>query len=87
MAGITIARNHGHELNSKCTRRSHSGFVIEVCAERHSSVLKISKPECGMASEQRLPELNLVPVRVIDPGKATVGFVHSVGVDLYSLLL
>ena len=37
---------------------------------------------CG----RRLPELNLVPIRVIDPGKATVGFIHSFGVDLYALL-
>src|SRR6266852_1516468 len=33
---------------------------------------------CG----QRLPELNLIPIRVIDPGKATVGFIHSFGVNL-----
>ena len=38
---------------------------------------------CG----QRLPELNFIPIQVIDPGKATVGFVHSFGVNLYSLLL
>jgi len=37
---------------------------------------------CG----QRLPELNLIPVQVIDPGKATVGFIHSFGVNLYALL-
>ena len=37
---------------------------------------------CG----QRLPELNLVPIQVIDPGKATVGFIHSFGVNLDSLL-
>ena len=37
---------------------------------------------CG----QRFPELNFIPVRVIDPGKATVGFVHSFGVNFYALL-
>jgi hypothetical protein len=37
---------------------------------------------CG----QRLPELNLVSIRIIDPGKATVGFVHPFGVNLYALL-
>src|ERR1017187_6773455 len=37
---------------------------------------------CG----RRLPELNLIPIQVIDPGKATVGFTHSFGVNLYSLL-
>ncbi len=37
---------------------------------------------CG----QRLPELNLISIRVIDPGKATVGFIHSFGVNLYTLL-
>ena len=35
---------------------------------------------------QRLPELDFIPVQVIDPGKAAVGFIHSFGVDLYSLL-
>ncbi len=37
---------------------------------------------CGLG----LPELNLIPIQVIDPGKATVGFIHSFGVNLYSLL-
>src|SRR4029077_6859058 len=37
---------------------------------------------CG----QRLPELNLIPIQVIDTGKATVGLIHSFGVNLYSLL-
>ena len=37
---------------------------------------------CG----QRLPKLNLISIQVIDPGKATVGFIHSFGVNLYSLL-
>jgi hypothetical protein len=32
----------------------------------------------------RLPELNLIPIQVIDPGKTAVGFIHSFGVDLYS---
>jgi len=36
---------------------------------------------CG----QRLPELNLVPIQIIDPGKSTVGFIHSLGVNLDSL--
>jgi len=36
---------------------------------------------CG----RRLPELNLIPIHVIDPGKATVRFIPSFGVDLYSL--
>src|ERR1700722_7936560 len=35
---------------------------------------------------QRLPELNLVSIRVIDPGKAAVGFIHSLVVNLYALL-
>src|SRR5580693_7753666 len=37
---------------------------------------------CG----QRLPELDLISIQVIDPGKATVGFIRSFGVNLYSLL-
>ena len=36
---------------------------------------------------QRLPELNLVAIRVIDPGKATVGFIHPFRVNLDSFLL
>jgi hypothetical protein len=35
---------------------------------------------------QRLLELNLIPIQVTDPGKATVGFIHSFGVNLYALL-
>ena len=34
----------------------------------------------------RLPELNLIPIRVIDPSKATEGLIHPFGVNLYSLL-
>ena len=34
----------------------------------------------------RLPELNLIPIQIIDPGKATVGFIHSFGINLYPLL-
>ena len=34
----------------------------------------------------RLPELNLIPIQIIDPGKATVVFIHSFWIDLYSLL-
>ena len=32
-----------------------------------------------------LPELNLVPIGIIDPGKTTVGLIHPFGVNLYSL--
>ena len=35
---------------------------------------------------RRLPELDLIPVQIIDPGKATVGFIHAFGIDLYPLL-
>ena len=38
---------------------------------------------CG----RRLPKLDLIPLNVIDPGKAAVGFIHALGVNLYSLLL
>lgn len=37
---------------------------------------------CG----QWLPELNLIPVQVVDPGEATVGFIHSSVVNLHPLL-
>ena len=46
---------------------------------------KCSRRPLGLCG-YRLPELNLIPIAVIDPGKATVGFIHSFGVDLYSLL-
>src|SRR5437660_486404 len=32
-----------------------------------------------------LPEFDLVAVGVVDPGEAAVGFVHALGVYLYSL--
>ena len=38
------------------------------------------------AERLRLPELNLIPVKVLDPRKAAVVFVPSPSVDLYSLL-
>jgi hypothetical protein len=34
---------------------------------------------CG----QWLPELHLIPVQVVDPGEATVGFIHSSVVNLH----
>ena len=34
----------------------------------------------------RLPELDLISVEIIDPGKAAVGFIHSLWIDLDSLL-
>jgi len=37
-------------------------------------------------SRRRLPEFNLISIQVIDPGKATIGFIPSFGVNLYSLL-
>jgi hypothetical protein len=54
--------------------------VIGVIGRRSSLLLELGL--CG----QRLPELNLISIRVIDPGKAAVGFIHSFGVNLYSLL-
>ena len=54
-----------------------------VAAENRLS--KCSGRPLGLCG-QRLPELNLIPIQVIDPGKATVGFIHSFGVNLYSLL-
>jgi len=36
---------------------------------------------------RRLPELDLIPISVIDPGKAAVRFIHSFGVNFYSFLL
>ena len=35
----------------------------------------------------RLPELNLIPIQVIDPGEAAVRFIHSLVVDFHSLVL
>src|SRR5215471_20302046 len=62
--------------------RQQSSAERGLCPENRLS--KGGRPSglCG----QRLPELNLIPVRVIDPGKATVGFIHSFGVNLYSFL-
>ena len=57
-----------------------AGKLLEVIDRRSSLLLELGL--CG----QRLPELNLIPIQVIDPGKATVGFIHSFGVNLYSLL-
>ena len=55
------------------------------CFCRHRTISRGGCYALGFCG-RRLPELNLIPIQVIDPGKATVGFIHSVGVNLYSLL-
>jgi hypothetical protein len=57
----------------------------ERCCRRRNRLSTCTGRPLGLCG-QRLPELNLIPIQVIDPRKATVGFVHSFGVNLYSLL-
>ena len=47
------------------------------------------RPEQGLQPVTRATALRrwfVTPIQVIDPGKATVGFIQSFGVNLYSLL-
>jgi hypothetical protein len=55
--------------------RHRYGKAIEQAPWKYSGL-------CG----QRLPKLDFVSIRVIDPGKATVGFIHTFVVNLYALL-
>ncbi len=71
-------------LDDLCIEAFHEAKIQRTAATENRLSKYIGRPLglCG----QRLPELNLIAIRVIDPGKATVGFIHSFGVDLYSLL-
>src|SRR6185436_19578704 len=77
------SRVAGSSYPSKCATEK---FCPRRRGERRyrSRLSKCSGKPSGRCG-RRLPELNLVPVEVIDPGKATVGFIHTLGVDLDSL--
>ena len=53
--------------------------------DHFSGIIGLFRSLSGLCG--RLPEFNLIPIHIVDPGKVTVGFVHSFGVNLYSLLL
>ena len=79
--GTPVVRNGPPEVFSQGTYgREYSPNVL-----RLRDRTKVQWKALGLCG-QRLPELNLIPIQVIDPGKATVGFIHSFGVNLYSLL-
>ena len=74
-----------NRLDYPC-KRIEQNLNLRLCDARENRLSKCSGRPLGLRG-RRLPELNLVPIQVIDPGKATVGFIHSFGVNLYSLLL
>jgi hypothetical protein len=49
------------------------------------AVISVSLEALLRFCDRWLPELNLVPIEIIDPGEATVGLIHPFGVNLYSL--
>ena len=63
----------------------HRSFYDYETVATENRLSKCSGRPLGLCG-QRLPKLNLIPIQVIDPGKATVGFIHSFGINLYSLL-
>src|SRR6185295_12660323 len=71
--------------DTETTRRNHFRPFYDTTVATENRLSKCSGRPLGLCGRW-LPELNLIPIQVIDPGKATVGFVHSFGVDLYSLL-
>src|ERR1700693_2741190 len=73
----------GHLRREACDAGINCVAVRDIATENRWS--KCRGRPLGLCG-QRLPELNLIPIQVIDPGKATVGFIHSFGVDLDSLL-
>ena len=77
-----VVRNGPPEIFSQGTYgREYSPNVL-----RLRDRTKVQWKALGLRG-QRLPELNLVAIRVIDPGKATVGFIHPFRVNLDSFLL
>jgi hypothetical protein len=66
----------------KALSRHSTSYGTVAMEDRRS---KCSGNPLGLCG-RRLPQLDLVSIEVIDPGKATVGFIHSFGVDLYALL-
>src|SRR5208282_674945 len=74
--GTALATEQRGSLLRSDQLHPHSRTMLYVCCSGRPLGL------CG----HWLPELNLIPLRVIDPGKATVGFIHSFGVNLYALL-
>ena len=80
------------QANSGCAEEQASEASYECldcvslrCLNTENRLSKCSGRPLGLCG-RRLPELNLIPIQVIDPGKATVGFIPSFGVNLYSLL-
>src|ERR1700719_3179554 len=74
------------DADIEMTRRKHfRPFYDYGTVATENRLSKCSGRPLGLCG-QRLPELNLIPIQVIDPGKATVGFIHSFGVNLYALL-
>ena len=49
-------------------------------------IFRSNRPALGLRG-QRLPELNLIPIHVIDPGKPAIRFIHPLVVNLDTLLL
>src|ERR1017187_3722786 len=80
-----IGRNRP-DADIEMTRRKAFPAILRLRDRSYRNRLsKCSGRPLGLCG-RRLPELNLIPIQVIDPGKATVGFIHSFGVNLYSLL-
>ena len=67
------------------SRMAGGSVLIHVSAKKSKAGPLASGGPSGLCG-QRLPELDLISIQVIDPGKAAVGFIQSFGVDLYSLL-
>src|SRR6266852_2806030 len=78
-------RAESADADIEMTRRKHfRPFYDYGTVATENRLSKCSGRPLGLCG-RRLPELNLIPIQVIDPGKATVGFIHSFGVNLYSL--
>ena len=83
-AAVQIERRIFHGVSRRCECRRELAVAIR-CLATEKRLSKCSGRPLGLC-RQRLPELYLIPIQVIDPGKATVGFIHSFGANLYSLL-
>jgi len=98
VAALAAVVNNGEALKYYATDRAESAdadietirrkafpAILRLRDRSYENRCQYSRRPLGLCG-QRLPELNLIPILVIDPGKATVGFIRWSGINLYSLL-
>jgi hypothetical protein len=87
LAGVGRFRQVGVGFRSFRAQKHFRPFYDHGTVATENRLSKCSGRPLGLCG-RRLPELNLIPIQVIDPGKATVGFIPFVwGQSLLPLVL